>query len=72
MYTFETGGGNEPKTFTSKLTSMETSSSEESVRSIKVDEGKCKDETRVICFTLHVSQQKFQELYLPHMQLSLG
>jgi hypothetical protein len=51
---------------------METSSSEESVRSIKVDEGKCKDETRVICFTLHVSQRKFQELHLPHMQLSLG
>jgi hypothetical protein len=37
-------GGNELDTFTSELTSMDTSSSKEWLKSIKVDERKCKDD----------------------------
>ncbi len=44
MDTFETKGKNEPHTFTSKLIGRETSSSEQLLRLIKVDEGKCEDE----------------------------
>ncbi len=47
MYTSKTRAQNEPKTFTSKLIGKETSSLEESLRSMKVDEGKCEDETGV-------------------------
>jgi hypothetical protein len=39
-YTFEIKAGNEPKTFMLELTSRETSSSKELLRSIKVDEKK--------------------------------
>jgi hypothetical protein len=47
VYTSKTKGRNEPETFTSKFTSRETSSLEESLRSIKVYEGKCKDKIGV-------------------------
>jgi hypothetical protein len=53
MYTFETGGGNEPKTFTLEFTGKETSSSEKLLQLTKVDEGKCEDETRISSFVWH-------------------
>jgi hypothetical protein len=46
-YTSKIEARNEPKTFTSKLTSKDTSASEKSLKSIKVDERKCKDGTKV-------------------------
>ncbi len=60
VYTPETKGENEPYTFTSKFISMETSSLKKSLRSIKVDEGKCEDDIGisyllgVFCFTMKV------------------
>jgi hypothetical protein len=65
MYTFETGGGNEPETFMLELTGKETSSSEKLLQSIKVYEGKCEDETRISslfgtsCFTMKASRATF-------------
>jgi len=49
----------------SKLTSRETSSSKESLISIKVDEGKCEDEigisslSNISCFTMKTSGTTF-------------
>jgi hypothetical protein len=40
----KTKGKNEPNTFTSKLIGWGTSSSKESLRSTKVDEGKCEND----------------------------
>jgi hypothetical protein len=60
VYTPETKGENEPYTFTSKVISMETSSSEDSLKSIKVDEGKSEDYIGISyllgasCFTMKV------------------
>jgi hypothetical protein len=57
VYTSKTEGGNELETFTLEFTSKETSSLEESFKSIKVYVGKCKDEIGVSslfdvsCFT---------------------
>jgi hypothetical protein len=54
----ETKGGNEPYTFMSKLISRETSSLEKLLRSIKFDERKCEDDTKIFflssvsCFTM--------------------
>jgi hypothetical protein len=47
MDTPKTKGGNEPYTYMLYPTNRETSSSKESLRSIKVHEGKCKDDTRI-------------------------
>jgi len=61
MDTPKTKGGNEPYTYMLYPTSRETSSSKESLRSIRVDEGKCKDDTKissllgVSCFTMKAS-----------------
>ncbi len=49
-YTFGTEAGNELERFTSELTSKHTSSLEKSLKSIKVDEGKCEDEIGVFSF----------------------
>jgi hypothetical protein len=43
----KTKGENEPNTLTSKLIGWGTSSSKESLRSIKVDEGKCENDTGI-------------------------
>jgi len=65
MYTSKIKSGNELEIFTSKLISRETSSSKESLRSTKVDEGKCEDETGVSslsdvsCFTTKASEATF-------------
>jgi hypothetical protein len=65
MDTPETKGGNEPYTYILYPTSRETSSSKESLRSIKVDEGKCKDDTRISsllgasCFTMKPARATF-------------
>ncbi len=56
----ETNGDIEPYTFTSKLTGKEIFSLEQSLRLIKVDEGKCEDDIRLsfllvaFCFTMKV------------------
>jgi hypothetical protein len=47
MDTPETKGGNEPYTFMSKFIGRKTSSSKELLKSIKVDKGKCKDDTKI-------------------------
>jgi hypothetical protein len=48
MDTPKTKGGNEPYTFMLELIGRETSLSKESLKSIKVNEGKCEDDIRII------------------------
>jgi hypothetical protein len=61
----KTKGGNEPYTFTLYPTSKETSSSKELLRSIKVDQRKCKDDTAISSllgasyFTMKVARATF-------------
>jgi hypothetical protein len=47
LYIPKTKGGNELNTFKLELTGEETSSLEELLKSIKVYEGKCEDDTRI-------------------------
>jgi hypothetical protein len=42
-----------------KLRGRQTSSLEKLLRSIKVDEGKCEDETNTSCFTMKASKAIF-------------
>jgi hypothetical protein len=58
-YIFKIEVGNEPKIFTSKLISRQTSSSKESLRSIKVHEGKCEDEICTSYFTTKALRATF-------------
>jgi len=64
-YTSKTKVRDEPKTFMLELIGRKTSSLIESLRSIKVDERKCKDEIRVSslfsasCFTMKASRATF-------------
>jgi hypothetical protein len=65
MHTLETKGGNEPYIFTLYPISKETSSSKKLLKSRKVDEGKCKDDTRIYfllgasCFIMEASGATF-------------
>jgi hypothetical protein len=64
-YTSKIGARNELETFTLVLTGRETSSLKKSLKSIKVDEGKCEGETKVsplsnvFCFTTNASGATF-------------